>query len=63
MTLAEVKRTMGKRVTYDGDEYFLRACRMFLDPVRFEFGYSAEIVSVKTNTVICAPLNKITAVT
>lgn len=63
MTLGEVKRHMNKRVLYDGDLYTLRACRMFLDPIRLEFRYSAEIVSVKTNTVICVPLDKITAIT
>lgn len=59
MTLGEVKRFMEKPVLYDGEEYILKACIMFLHPVTFEFNYSGEIVSVKTRTVMRVPIDKI----
>lgn len=59
MTLDAVKKNMGRLVLYDGDSYRLTACRMFIDPITKRFAYGGELVSVKTNTVIHAPLDKI----
>lgn len=59
MTLGEVKRFLNKTVLYDGDLYVMRACVLFLDNIYGEFCYSAEIVSIKTNTVMRVPLEKI----
>lgn len=59
MTLTEVKKNMEKTVLYDGDPYRLTACRMFIDPITKRFAYGGELVSMRTNTVIHAPLDKI----
>ena len=59
MTLREVKQFMDKTVVYDGDEYTLKACLMFLNPTTAEFSYSGEIVSIKTKSVRRVPLKDI----
>lgn len=56
MELSEIKKNMNKTVLYDGGEYILKACRLFLDHARPEFKYSAELVSKKTNTLISVPI-------
>lgn len=59
MELSEIKRYMHKAVTYDGNEYKLKQCVLWLDENKGKFRYSLVLADKSGYHTVTAPMEKV----
>lgn len=60
MTIGEVKKALGRRVTFRGADYILTGCIIRLDGKTQQFFYQAELLDKTTNnSIVIARLEEV----
>ncbi len=59
MELAEVKKSLNRKVKYEGGEYVLTQCVLMQDVYTKEFKYSAVLLDKNKNSTVQVPIERV----
>ena len=59
MEISEIKKTLNKKVKWDGGEYVLKSCVLMQDVYTKEFKYSAVLLDKNKNSTVQVPIERV----